>query len=209
MSTVFDDTHEAVRSAKSPRSPRRSYSTGTSTEDLEKGHSEGVRLWPGRCAVDGVLADGKHGHQQHQQSRASSVQSVTMELRLSNMRSTKSAFMELIQPSEDLLHVESRRLKGYGVLKGAGDTSILTYNATVDRLGFFFDLAASRHLSTISFELMFRPTVSYPQTTSTVVGRWTSYPRMNVDLLHDNNDLTIGESLPRVLQRHSSATPLH
>eukprot|EP00906_Rhabdomonas_costata_P005679 RCo008465 len=46
----------------------------------------------------------------------SSVEAVTLQLRSSTMRSTQSAFMALVQPSEDLSLTSSYRLKGTGVL---------------------------------------------------------------------------------------------
>ena len=77
------------------------------------------------------------------------------------MRSTKGGFMELVQPTEDLVLVESYRLKGNDLLNVAGKTAILNYSTALDKVALFFDMRGSKYLSTITFELLFQATVRY------------------------------------------------
>eukprot|EP00906_Rhabdomonas_costata_P019236 RCo028078 len=137
----------------------------------------------------------------------SSVEDVAVGFRRATMRSTESAFMDLIQPTEDLILTESCRLKGSVLLSYSGPGAVLNYTSILDRMAIFYDMRASRHLSTITYELYLLPSVSYPQMKTTLKVQWTSFPRMNVNALLGTNDPTIyiGES---VLNEDLNATVL-
>ena len=76
------------------------------------------------------------------------------------MRSTTSRFMELVQPTEDMILTEALRLKGNDLLTLDGSTAwSLNYSNILDTMGFHFDIRGSQYLSMIGYTLLTHPTV--------------------------------------------------
>eukprot|EP00906_Rhabdomonas_costata_P016614 RCo023851 len=121
----------------------------------------------------------------------SSVQAVTVEFRSSTLRSTRSAFMELVQPSEDLARTQAYRLLGMGFGALSASEAVQNYSAILERLGLHYDLRSRDNLALVRYGLLLRATASFPQSTNLAVYQYSSFPRMNLDVLRKTHDPTI------------------
>eukprot|EP00906_Rhabdomonas_costata_P005453 RCo008171 len=119
------------------------------------------------------------------------VEAATMELRRLTIRSTESAFMKLIQPSEDLIMYQSHRLKGKGLLDIPGPQAVRNYSYILDALGLFFDIRGSRYLSIVNYALLWHQESRYPEGNPSNWMQWTAYTRLNLDALNNNHNPTV------------------
>eukprot|EP00906_Rhabdomonas_costata_P004626 RCo006798 len=128
----------------------------------------------------------------------SSLEESTMELCRFSMHNTESAFLQLIQPAEDLLLYQSHRLKGKGLLELPGPTAAQNYSYILETLGLHFWMLGSKYMTTNFYSLQTHPTVSYPVAVVNNLPMWTSRTRFNQNFLHNSNSPTIyvAESLP-------------
>eukprot|EP00906_Rhabdomonas_costata_P019336 RCo028257 len=77
----------------------------------------------------------------------SSVEMVAVALRSSLMRSTRSAFMALVQPSETLIFTQAARVRSYGLLDLPVDTLLANFTPIAESLALQYDLRGSRFVS--------------------------------------------------------------
>eukprot|EP00906_Rhabdomonas_costata_P004625 RCo006797 len=128
----------------------------------------------------------------------SSLEESTMELCRFSMHNTESAFLQLIQPAEDLLLYQSHRLKGKGLLELPGPTAAQNYSYILETLGLHFWMLGSNYITMNLYSLQTDPSVSYPEASTENLAMWTSWTRLNLDLTENTTSPTlyVAESLP-------------
>eukprot|EP00906_Rhabdomonas_costata_P019334 RCo028250 len=116
----------------------------------------------------------------------SSVEMVAVALRSSLMRSTRSAFMDLVEPAETIVYTEAARFRSYGLLDLPGDTILADFGRITEALALQYDVWGSRSVSMVDYTLLLpteNPTIAW--------GPYLTYTWFNMDVVANTPKLTM------------------
>eukprot|EP00906_Rhabdomonas_costata_P019330 RCo028244 len=193
---LTEDGGAVMTRVPSPRSPQHTSRSVTTSIHGTRGDQAGPRLLrlPLRVVVVAAMCiftvgpaialwmvswqAGNNGVNSIHSQGQSSVEGVTVSLRASMMRSTRSAFMELVQPTETMIYTESLRFKSFDLLGFSGDTILANFSDIAESLALQYDLRGSRFVSMTDYTLLL-PTAN----ASIACGPYLTYAWFNIDVL--------------------------